>query len=400
MANSGGNNVLVYPGLGNGQFGPELNGGNGFFTGTNPVGITVANLNGRPDLVVANEGSNDVSILLNEATADGGFTFVPGPRLQAGVGPTSTVVQDVTGDGIPDLLVSDSGSNQVRLLPGVGNGFFIDSGPQVKTFTLPAGSDPVQIMVGTFLPNQGPEILTVNRGSNDVTVISDFTSSTPVFDTFSTGGIDPVAAFAVTFTGEALESLVVANSGDGLFTLLGGTEGLEVEATLSNPDLPEPTALALASVSGDEVSFYATTAGVEAAFTLAFILPGFTPSVSPVPGSSSATAEAPAQLVALSETSLALVGTLLVTMLNTPLVTVLNDPDERDPCGRHREPGRGEHLVPLGGALPGPGPVHPVAPDESGGDGDRGDRARRHPWVRARLKSGCTALGPVGPRRG
>ena len=135
VANSGSNNVLVYPGLGNGQFGPELNGGKGFFTGTNPVGITVANLNGRPDLVIANEGSNDVSILLNVATADGGFTFVPGPRLQAGLGPTSTVVENVPGNPFPDLLVSDSGSNQVRLLPGVGDGFFNDSGPQVKTFS-------------------------------------------------------------------------------------------------------------------------------------------------------------------------------------------------------------------------------------------------------------------------
>ena len=51
-------------------------------------------------------------------------------------------------------------------------------------------------MVGSFLPNQGPEILTVNRGTNDVTVISDFTSSTPVFTTFATGGIEPVAAIA------------------------------------------------------------------------------------------------------------------------------------------------------------------------------------------------------------
>ena len=84
VADSGNNNVLVYPGLGHGQFGPELNGGHGFATGTNPVGITVASLNGRPDLVIANEGSNDVSILLNVKTGDGGFTFVPGPRLQAG----------------------------------------------------------------------------------------------------------------------------------------------------------------------------------------------------------------------------------------------------------------------------------------------------------------------------
>jgi hypothetical protein len=313
VANSGSNNVLVYPGLGNGQFGPELNGGHGFFSGTDPVGITVANLNGRPDLVIANKGSNDVSILLNEPTASGGFTFVPGPRLQGGAGPTSTVVQDVNGDGIPDLLVTDGNSNQVTLLPGVGNGFFNDQNPR----TFPVGSDPSQIMFGTFLPNQGPEILTVNRGSNDVTVISDFLSSTPVFDTFPTGGVEPVAAFGFEAAGQSLESLVVANGGDGRFTLLGGSEGLELEQTLSNPELPAPSALALAALSGHEVSFYATTAGMEAAFTLAFILPGFTPSAGPVPGSASALAQAPGQLVALSETSLALVGTLLITVAGT-----------------------------------------------------------------------------------
>src|SRR5262249_33065310 len=97
VANSGSNNVLVYPGLDGGQFGPALNVGHGFFTGTNPVEVTVADVNGdgRPDLVVANKGSNDVSILLNQLQ-DGSFTFAPGPRLDAGSGPVDTVVQDVT----------------------------------------------------------------------------------------------------------------------------------------------------------------------------------------------------------------------------------------------------------------------------------------------------------------
>ena len=80
VANSGRNNVLVYPGLGNGQFGTALNGGHGFFTGTNPAGISVADVNddGRPDLVVANKGSNDVSILLNQPQGNN-LTFARGP---------------------------------------------------------------------------------------------------------------------------------------------------------------------------------------------------------------------------------------------------------------------------------------------------------------------------------
>ena len=51
VANSGSNNVLIYPGLGDGQFGPGINGGNGYFVGTDPVGITVADLTGQNGVV-------------------------------------------------------------------------------------------------------------------------------------------------------------------------------------------------------------------------------------------------------------------------------------------------------------------------------------------------------------
>ena len=78
VANSGSNNVLVYPGLGNGQFGPAVNDGHGFFTGTNPTGLDVADVNGDgiPDLVVANTGSNDVSVLLGQGTGSS-WTMTP-----------------------------------------------------------------------------------------------------------------------------------------------------------------------------------------------------------------------------------------------------------------------------------------------------------------------------------
>ena len=103
VANSGSNNVLIYPGLGNGQFGPAINDGNGYFVGTNPVGITVANLTGAlPDLVVADEGSNQVSILLNQSQPGGAISFSAGPRLNSGgSGPVSTVVGNFTGGALP-----------------------------------------------------------------------------------------------------------------------------------------------------------------------------------------------------------------------------------------------------------------------------------------------------------
>ena len=64
VANSGSNNVLVYPGVGNGQFGALRS----FFAGTNPASTTILDLTGDgiPDLVVPNQGSNDVSILFGQ----------------------------------------------------------------------------------------------------------------------------------------------------------------------------------------------------------------------------------------------------------------------------------------------------------------------------------------------
>ena len=135
--------------------------------------------------MIANKGSNDVSILLNERRQDGGFTFVPGPRLQAGAGPVSTVVEDVTGDGFPDLLVSNSGSNNVMLLPGVGGGFFNDQNPTIFS----VGSEPGPLFVGNF--DGKPDLVTVNSGSNDLTLISDFMGSHPVTTTISSGGTRP-----------------------------------------------------------------------------------------------------------------------------------------------------------------------------------------------------------------
>ena len=130
VANSGGNNVLVYPGLGDGQFGPALNGGHGFFTGTNPTGITVADLNGdgRPDLVVANTGSNDVSILLGQG-AGSSWTLTPGPRIKTDAGPVAVAVGDVPATASPTSPWPTSQANNVQVFPGVGGGFFNDQAP-------------------------------------------------------------------------------------------------------------------------------------------------------------------------------------------------------------------------------------------------------------------------------
>src|SRR5439155_7199250 len=62
VANGAGHNLLVYPGLGNGRFGPEVNGGKGFAAGTDPVDVYVADFGDdtTPKLMVADRATDTI----------------------------------------------------------------------------------------------------------------------------------------------------------------------------------------------------------------------------------------------------------------------------------------------------------------------------------------------------
>ncbi len=317
VANSGSNNVLIYPGLGNGQFGPAENGGHGYFVGTNPVAIAVANLNGHADLLVANAGSNDVSILLGQGSGSS-WTLTPGPRIQTQGGPDALAVGTLTGSSTPDLFVANSQANTVEQFQGIGSGFFNDQNPTVY----PVGQAPAALFLGNF--GQGQGLATLNAGSNDGTLISGLGSVSPLTQTFATGGEHPTTGFAGDFTDNGLTDLVVGNSGDGhLALLMAGAAGLSLSQTLVSPQAPDPTGLSFGEVSGGELSFYVSSAGREAATILAFDLGGGeseTGIVTPGAGLSlagvlsqatSGSVQQVAQLLSLTGSNLDLAATLL-----------------------------------------------------------------------------------------
>jgi len=111
VSNTGNNGVVVYLNLTDGGFAPALP----FFTGGNPLSVAVGDFNQdkKPDLAVATGAA--LQILLNTGTwssngGDAGF----GPLLFVDGGVTNTwvEVQDLNGDGWPDIAVlggSDDG---------------------------------------------------------------------------------------------------------------------------------------------------------------------------------------------------------------------------------------------------------------------------------------------------
>ena len=99
----------------------------------------MANLNGQPDLLVADTGSNDVSVLLGQGSGSS-WTMIPGPRIKTDAGPVAVAVGNLLGGTQTDLAVANSGANNVQVFPGVGGGFFNDQ-PQA-TRTMPSARRP------------------------------------------------------------------------------------------------------------------------------------------------------------------------------------------------------------------------------------------------------------------
>ncbi len=158
------NNVVsVLLGNGNGTFqAPQTFAtANGILNGPFSVALADVNGNGIPDIVVANEGSGTIGVLLG----NGNGTFQPPQTFSAGDFPESVAVADVNGDGIPDLVVADYGSKAVGVLLGNGNGTF------QAQHTFAASNEPFKVAVADVNGDGIPDIVVANRASNTVSVL-------------------------------------------------------------------------------------------------------------------------------------------------------------------------------------------------------------------------------------
>ncbi len=399
VANSGSNNVLVYPGLGNGQFGPALNDGNGYYVGTNPTGITVANLNGQPDIIVANSGSNDVSILLGQGTGSN-FTLIPGPRISTDAGPVAVAVGNILSNGTQDLAVANQQANNVQVFTGVGSGFFSQNAR-----TYPVGQAPDGLFLGDF-SGSGTQIATLNGGSNSISLINP--SAGGVTQTISTGGVYPSSGFAGNFTGNGYTDLVVGNTADGRIALFtGGAEGLNLSQSTTSAAVPSPTSLSFAGVSDGVLSFYAATAGREAASLLSFNLDAQATTAGNLPGEDLAGGSGQSAGAVLTATTtgvfqqaaqlLGLNGSALD--LIAPLLTVSVVPGNFDTGAARRSRDRPPGQLPAhdhhdrGATLQlAPDPEQPRGPDARKGPGEGGKRRGR--------ESGAADVGTARQRPG
>jgi hypothetical protein len=108
------NRIAVYLNNGDGTF-PNTPSHTVYMgSGAAPYFITTGDFNrdGKKDLVVANQGYNNISVLYG----NGAGTFAPPQSYQVGTTPNFIATGDFNNDGATDLAVTNSGTNDVSVL--------------------------------------------------------------------------------------------------------------------------------------------------------------------------------------------------------------------------------------------------------------------------------------------
>ncbi len=147
-------------------------------TGFEPVSVVAADLNsdGVLDLVVTSlnggaPGLGTVTVLLGKG--DGTFTPAPVNPVPGSV-PSSVTVADFNGDGKPDLAIANAGSNTLNVFLGNGDGTFIEP------LSVAAGADPLYAAVGDFNGDGIPDLAVADSTSSSVTILLTQHTHTPL----------------------------------------------------------------------------------------------------------------------------------------------------------------------------------------------------------------------------
>jgi hypothetical protein len=261
VANEQSNNVTILLGDGKGGFTPAK--GSPFLAGHDPNDIAIGDFNrdGKLDLAFANHEEKHLTVLLGDG--NGGFTPAPNSPVAVEVRPHTHGVAtgDLNGDGNLDLVTENWGNNQVAVLFGDGKGNFNTSG----TF-FDVGKMPYQrVRVGDVNGDGKPDIITTNLEGDNVTILlgdgkGGFKQS--VGSPFPCG--DSPFNFAIgDVNKDGKPDLAIVNSPssatrsgkDGLTILLGdGTGGFKMMTGSPFATGKIPNRVAIGDVNGDGVA--------------------------------------------------------------------------------------------------------------------------------------------------
>jgi streptogramin lyase len=142
--------------------------------GSRPHSVAVGDLNndGWSDIVVANYGTDNVSVLLGYSVG----TFYPIITYATGTGsaPYSIAIADFNNDTHLDIVVTNSETDNIAMLLGYGNGTFAKG----VTYSTGALSRPYIVVIGDFNNDNILDLAIANSGTSNIFLLYGYGNGT------------------------------------------------------------------------------------------------------------------------------------------------------------------------------------------------------------------------------
>ncbi|HTF05532.1 MAG TPA: VCBS repeat-containing protein [Bacteroidia bacterium] len=182
------------------------------------------NGDGLPDIITTNSESNNVSVLLSDGK--GGFNEASGSPFPAGDAPFGLSIDDVNADGRTDLAIINSpgsmaegkGKNGMTVLLGDGTGKF----SMMKGSPFEAGKIPNRIATGDVNGDGVNDIVTSDNDTREIYLFQMNKNGNVSSQSAVTVGNHPKGIAITDLNGDGKEEIVVCNVADNDISIITG----------------------------------------------------------------------------------------------------------------------------------------------------------------------------------
>ncbi|MHC1762724.1 MAG: FG-GAP repeat domain-containing protein [Verrucomicrobiia bacterium] len=256
VANTGENTVTVLTNAGFGRF--RRIASTNLPVGTRPLAIAVTDVNGdgRPDIVTANAGDNQLSVLTNNAAG----RFTNAAPIRVGVEPIALIAADLDGRAPDDFVVLDTQASSLTVLLNKPDGVIknlLDVGP-------------IDFVVAARLSTNSTslDLALVQRASGTVSILTnDGNGSLALLNNYPAGA-SPARLVAADMNADGRTDLICASTEARTITVLTNSGSAFFAKASVFPIGASPVSIAVADMDGNRYPDVVTANGSAGTLTV------------------------------------------------------------------------------------------------------------------------------------